>query len=117
VGQLRQRKKFEDLCQRMGYRLYPDMLVSDLSIGQRQMVAIFQALATGADLIVLDEPTASLALDERDLVYNAVRACPRWKTRPFFRVPLSGRGDGADRSGHRIARRCGRDDRRNAQPE
>ncbi len=72
-GSARQRQSFEDLCQRMGYRLYPDMLVSDLSIGQRQMVAIFQALATGADLIVLDEPTASLALDERDLVYDAVR--------------------------------------------
>ena len=48
-GSSLQRKKFEDLCQRMGYRLYPDTLVSDLSIGQRQMVAIFQALATGAD--------------------------------------------------------------------
>lgn len=72
-GSRLQREKFAALCQRMGYQLDPDILVSDLSIGQRQMVAIFQALATGADLIVLDEPTASLALDERDLVYDAVR--------------------------------------------
>lgn len=72
-GSRHQRQKFAVLCQRMGYQLDPDSLVSDLSIGQRQMVAIFQALATGADLIVLDEPTASLALDERDLVYDAVR--------------------------------------------
>lgn len=67
------RTRFDQLCQRMGYWLNPDSTVSDLSIGQRQMVAIFQALGTGADLIVLDEPTASLALDERDLVYSAVR--------------------------------------------
>ncbi len=67
------RRRFDALCQRMGYWLDPDLAVSDLSIGQRQMVAIFQALGTGADLIVLDEPTASLALDERELVYSAVK--------------------------------------------
>ena len=67
------RRRFEALCKRMGYWLDPDQMVSDLSIGQRQMVAIYQALGSGADLIVLDEPTASLALDERELVYAAVR--------------------------------------------
>ncbi len=67
------RKRFDGLCERMGYWLDPDLAVSDLSIGQRQMVAIFQAFGTGADLIVLDEPTASLALDERELVYSAVK--------------------------------------------
>jgi len=66
-------KQFDELCERIGYSLDPDELVSHLSIGQRQMVAIFQALATGAELIVLDEPTASLALDERELVYATVR--------------------------------------------
>ena len=64
--------QFQAICQRVGYMLQPDALVSSLSIGQRQMVAIFQALATGADLIVLDEPTASLANHERELVYATV---------------------------------------------
>ena len=72
-GSAAMRKRFDGLCQRMGYWLNPDLAVSDLSIGQRQMVAIFQAFGTGADLIVLDEPTASLALDERELVYSAVK--------------------------------------------
>lgn len=67
------RRRFHELCARMGYRLNPDAPVGSLSIGQRQMVAIFQALGTGADLIVLDEPTASLALEERELVYSAVK--------------------------------------------
>ena len=67
------REQFDRLCERVGYRLQPDETVGDLSIGERQMVAIFQALGTGADLIVLDEPTASLALDERELVYATVR--------------------------------------------
>jgi len=37
------------------------------------MVAIFQALGTGAELIVMDEPTASLATEEREVVYRTVR--------------------------------------------
>ncbi len=67
------RESFSQLCQRVGYTLNPNALVSDLSIGARQMVAIFQALATGAELIVMDEPTASLAADEREIVYTVVR--------------------------------------------
>lgn len=65
--------RFDDLCKRIGYRLDPNRPVADLSIGQRQMVAIFQALGTGAELIVMDEPTASLATEERELVYRTVR--------------------------------------------
>ena len=65
--------QFEELCRRVGYWLDPATLVSSLSIGQRQMVSILQALGTGADLIVMDEPTASLASEERELVYSAVR--------------------------------------------
>ncbi len=65
--------KYDALCEQVNYRIEPTTLVSDLSIGERQMLAIIQALATGADLIVLDEPTASLAAEERELVYSVVR--------------------------------------------
>ena len=66
-------RKFDQLCEHIGYWLDPTAMVGSLSIGERQMVSIFQALGTGADLIVMDEPTASLALEERDLVYAMVR--------------------------------------------
>ena len=67
------RQAFGELCERVGYWLDPDAEVGDLSIGQRQMVAIFQALGSGAELIVMDEPTASLAMEEREVVYQTVR--------------------------------------------
>ncbi|KQS95502.1 sugar ABC transporter ATP-binding protein [Rhizobium sp. Leaf386] len=67
------RQRFEELCQRLGYWVNPDTLVSSLSIGERQMVSIMKAVGTGADLIVMDEPTASLAAQERELVYETVR--------------------------------------------
>ena len=65
--------RYHALCDRIGYHLDPDVLVSDLPIGQRQMVAILTALVSGAELIVMDEPTASLAAEERELVYRTVR--------------------------------------------
>jgi ribose transport system ATP-binding protein len=67
------RRRFASICERVGHGTDPDVLVGDLPIGERQMVAIYQALGSGADLIVMDEPTASLAAKERELVYGAVR--------------------------------------------
>ncbi len=80
------RSSFAHLCERVGYQLDADALVSDLSIGARQMVAIFQALATGADLIVMDEPTASLAADEREIVYSTVRKLSRGENKAILFV-------------------------------
>jgi ribose transport system ATP-binding protein len=67
------RARFLAVCERVGYWVDPDAVVGDLSIGARQMVAILQAIDSGADLIVMDEPTASLAAEERELVYQIVR--------------------------------------------
>lgn len=80
------RSSFVSLCDRVGYHLEADALVADLSIGARQMVAIFQALATGADLIVMDEPTASLAADEREIVYATVRKLSRGENKAILFV-------------------------------
>ncbi|WP_076069610.1 sugar ABC transporter ATP-binding protein [Sphingomonas montana] len=68
-----QRAEVAALLARVGHELDLDALVGDLPIGARQMVAIVQALASGADLIVMDEPTASLAGHERETVYRIVR--------------------------------------------
>ncbi len=66
-------ERYANLCERVGYHLSPDALVADLAIGQRQIVSILTALSTGAELIIMDEPTASLAAEERELVYRTVR--------------------------------------------
>ena len=67
------RVAFASVCDEIGYDIDPDDLVENLSIGARQMVCILQALSLGADLIVMDEPTASLAKEEREIVYSTVR--------------------------------------------
>src|SRR6185437_2022679 len=78
--------RYSNICARTGYWLAPNRLVSDLSIGQRQMVAIFQALGTGAELIVMDEPTASLATEEREVVYRIVRHLSRVENKAILFV-------------------------------
>jgi ribose transport system ATP-binding protein len=80
------RSRFAELCDRIEYWLDPDALVADLPIGQRQMVSIFQALGTGAELIVMDEPTASLASDERKVVYETVRRLARVENKAILFV-------------------------------
>lgn len=57
----------------IGYEIDPDAQVATLSIGERQMVGILQALAAEAALIVMDEPTASLAAAERRIVHRTIR--------------------------------------------
>jgi ribose transport system ATP-binding protein len=44
-----------------------------LPIGTRQMVAIAQGLMSDPALLIMDEPTASLAGDEREQVYRTIR--------------------------------------------
>lgn len=67
------RARVADIVASLGDPFALDALVADLPIGARQMVAIAQALASGAELVVMDEPTASLAGDERDTVHATIR--------------------------------------------
>ena len=66
------RTRFAELVDRLGYEIDPDATVSTLPIGTRQMIAILQALALGAELVIMDEPTASLSESERRIVLDAV---------------------------------------------
>jgi len=67
------RERVARIVASLGDRFDLDALVADLPIGARQMVAIAQALAGGAELVVMDEPTASLTGDERETIYATIR--------------------------------------------
>ncbi len=61
------------LMESIGYELDIEAPVGTLAIGERQMVGILQALAADAALIIMDEPTASLAAAQRRIVHGAIR--------------------------------------------
>lgn len=51
-----------------------DTLVSDLSMGQRQLVEILKALALESRIIIFDEPTAPLSPHEAELLFGLMRS-------------------------------------------
>ncbi|WP_213981010.1 sugar ABC transporter ATP-binding protein [Sphingomonas sp. dw_22] len=72
-GRSADRDRIAALVASLGDPFPLDTLVADLPIGARQMVCIAQALASGAEVVVMDEPTASLAGHERTRVYETIR--------------------------------------------
>ncbi len=59
-------------AQRFGLHVDPDARVGDLSVGQQQRVEILKALFRGAQILILDEPTAVLAPQMSDQLFNTL---------------------------------------------
>src|SRR5262245_39758662 len=58
------RTRARDALDTLGADIDPDVCVHDLTRTEKSLVAIARALAAEAELLVLDEPTASLPADE-----------------------------------------------------
>jgi len=54
-------------------RIRPQQPLSELSIGERQLVEVARALSQNARLVILDEPTATLSAAETAHVFAAIR--------------------------------------------
>ncbi len=62
------------LGEQYGLPLDPTAEIHDLTVGQRQRVEIVKMLYRGADVLLLDEPTAVLTSQEADALFETVRA-------------------------------------------
>ena len=58
----------------LGWKFDPEARVSDLSVGTQQRIEIVKALATGAELLIFDEPTAVLSPPEINELFRVLRA-------------------------------------------
>ncbi len=61
------------LLKRVGLRIKPDRLVGGLTIAEQQRVEIAKALAIDAKVLILDEPTATLAEREIEGLFEVIR--------------------------------------------
>ncbi|MBP2022239.1 simple sugar transport system ATP-binding protein [Clostridium punense] len=52
------------LSEKYGFAIDPHAVIEDISVGQQQKVEILKALYRGADILILDEPTAVLTPQE-----------------------------------------------------
>lgn len=59
-------KQVESVCEEFALQIDPRAKVSDISLGMQQRVEIVKTLYRGADIIILDEPTAVLTPQEID---------------------------------------------------
>jgi simple sugar transport system ATP-binding protein len=67
-------EKVKDLATSYGFEIDPSAIVEDLSVGEEQRVEILKALYRGAEILILDEPTAVLTpLEAQDLFENLRR--------------------------------------------
>jgi zinc transport system ATP-binding protein len=68
------RRAVDDALDRVGMTAYADRRITQLSGGQRQRAFIARALATDADLLVLDEPTVGVDVESVAEFYDLVRS-------------------------------------------
>ena len=66
-------KRIKEISERYGFEIDPDQKVYDMSVSQKQTVEIVKVLYRGADILILDEPTAVLTPQETDKLFAVMR--------------------------------------------
>lgn len=65
-------RKAKMVLESLGINVEPDTIVGTLSVGMSQMVEIAKAVSKEAQILVLDEPTASLSDSETEHLFNLI---------------------------------------------
>lgn len=68
------RKNVKAISEKYGLAVDPDAKIEDISVGMQQRVEILKALYRGAEILILDEPTASLTPQEIGELINIMHS-------------------------------------------
>ena len=66
-------QKIREICETYGFEVDPEQKIYDMSVSQKQTVEIVKVLYRGADILILDEPTAVLTPQETDKLFAVLR--------------------------------------------
>ena len=66
--------RVREISDRYGFDIDPNKKVYDMSVSEKQTVEIIKVLYRGADILILDEPTAVLTPQEIEKLFNVLRA-------------------------------------------
>ena len=66
-------QKVREISTKYGFDIDPQQKVYDMSVSQKQAVEIVKVLYRGADILILDEPTAVLTPQETDKLFKILR--------------------------------------------
>lgn len=68
------RAKAQEVMDKMGVHIPVNAVMSDLSVGQQQMVEICKALMVDAKVLIMDEPTAALTESETKVLFEVIES-------------------------------------------
>ncbi len=66
-------KRVSEIAERYGFTIDPMKKVYEMSVSEKQTVEIIRVLYRGADILILDEPTAVLTPQETKKLFNVLR--------------------------------------------
>ncbi len=72
VGLNTYKKQASAVLESLGVDIDTSLLLSELSIGKQQLVAIARAMYSEAKLIIMDEPTSTLSSTEVELLFDVI---------------------------------------------
>ena len=76
IDRAARRKEIEELSAKYGLDVQLDKLITEISVGEQQRTEILKALYHGAELLVLDEPSAALDPKNRRNLIEILRGLP-----------------------------------------
>ena len=65
--------EIKDISKQYGFELDPNKKIYTMSVSEKQTVEIIKVLYRGADILILDEPTAVLTPQETEKLFNILR--------------------------------------------
>ena len=73
INKASMRNQAKELLKRVHIDIDPGTRVSELSIGQQQLIEIAKAVSTDARIFIMDEPTSSLTQHESDHLFSVIK--------------------------------------------
>lgn len=73
LDKAKMRRESKSFLDRVGLRVDPDKIVSELTIGHQQMIEIAKALSVNARVLIMDEPTSSLSQHESEQLFKVIK--------------------------------------------
>ena len=65
--------RVREICDAYGFEVDPNQKIYNMSVSQKQTVEIVKVLYRGADILILDEPTAVLTPQETEKLFTVMR--------------------------------------------
>ncbi len=66
-------QKIKEISDKYGFDIDPAKKIHEMSVSEKQTVEIIKVLYRGADILILDEPTAVLTPQETEKLFNVLR--------------------------------------------